>query len=95
MNDLAAVLHLLERDEEAIEMLRQAIAIGKRLGVEELPTFYVNLGAIHLARDMAHLAEQACRSGLNLANRYKDEQAVKEAKHCLETVRVAREKEGK
>ncbi|CAG0914159.1 unnamed protein product [Notodromas monacha] len=94
MNDLSAALHLLEKDEEAIELLRQAIAMGKKLSVPELATYYVNLGAIQLHQNLYHLAEQACRSGYNVAQKFQNSEAEKEALTCLENVRLLKESEG-
>ncbi|KAK7076850.1 Tetratricopeptide repeat protein 19, mitochondrial [Halocaridina rubra] len=86
LNDIGSVCSLQKNYTDAITYLERAIYVAREAQSPDIASFYVNLGAVYLQQGMLAEAEKHCKEGLKLAKNYKNEEALEEAKSCLEEI---------
>lgn len=86
LNDIGSVCSLQKNYTEAISYLEKAIDAARESQSQDIGSFYVNLGAVYLQQGMLLEAERFCKEGLLLARKMKNNEAVDEAKNCLQEI---------
>ncbi|XP_069117258.1 tetratricopeptide repeat protein 19, mitochondrial-like [Argopecten irradians] len=92
LNDLAAVQIIQTRYAQAEVTLQKALVISQAMeSCDTVHAIYSNLGAISLKLSQFDIAESRCSTALKLAKQAGDDFAQKQAKHCLDKVKEARQ----
>lgn len=88
MNDIATVCDRLEKYDEGISYLLQAIEIGKQLpDMNELGAVYVNLGRLYMKKMLLDKARKSCGTGWKLGVTAKNDDIKHEAELCFKEIK--------
>ncbi|XP_013162788.1 PREDICTED: tetratricopeptide repeat protein 19 homolog, mitochondrial [Papilio xuthus] len=88
MNDIATVCDQLEKYDEGISYLLQAIEVGKQLpDMDELGAVYVNLGRLYMKKMLLDKARKSCGAGWKLGVTAKNDDIKREAELCFKEIK--------
>lgn len=86
LNDIATIQIMRENLKDAETTLNQAVEIGTKANVSELPALHSNLGAIYLRTSKLDEAEKNCSIALDKAKEMKNKYAQGQAEFCLKKI---------
>ncbi|XP_022173735.1 tetratricopeptide repeat protein 19 homolog, mitochondrial-like [Myzus persicae] len=90
LNELATLCYVQGKSNKAIQYLRKAEEIGRRLpGMDNFSMIYINLGHIYLEQGLLKEAEKNCMEGMKNATRHNYNEGKKEAEICLAEIKDA------
>lgn len=86
LNDIGTVCDRLGKTDESIGYFKEAIDMGKALGMEDLGTMYVNLGRAYLKTQLLDAARKSCGHAWKLGVMSKNKDVKQEAELCIKQI---------
>lgn len=89
LNNLSCVCAELKEYDSSLQYLNEAIKIAKKIEIEDLSPYHINLGMLYLKQKLLEKAKESCSFGWKMATKYENKEAVEAANRCLEQVKKA------
>lgn len=89
LNNLSVCHAELKEFDKAEKYLNQAIDIAKKLKLEDISPYQINLGMLYFKQKLIERAQEACKKAWLLAIKYDNKDAIEGAERCLDQVKKA------
>jgi tetratricopeptide repeat protein 19 len=89
LNNLSCTCAELKEYEPASRHLKEAIEIAKKIEIEDVSPYHINLGMLFLKEKLHEKAKTSCSLGWKLAKKYENKDAAAAAERCLDEVKKA------
>ncbi|KAI4464256.1 tetratricopeptide repeat protein 19 [Holotrichia oblita] len=87
LNDLGITSWRAGDLESAVNLLKQAIDIGKTMEDQSyVGIFLANLGLIYLQKGMFDAAKKYCKDAFNLGTKFNSTESIEQANYCFEQI---------
>lgn len=89
LNNLSCVYAELKEFDAASKYLKEAIEIAKKIDIDDLSPYHINLGMLSLKQKVLENAKSSCNLGWKIAKQYENKEAIAAAERCLDEVKKA------
>lgn len=89
LNNLSCACAELKEYASAQEYLKEAIEIAKKIDIEDVSPYYVNMGMLYFKQKLFEKAKTSCSQGYKMAKQYENSDATQAADRCLDEVKKA------
>lgn len=89
LNNLSCVCAEMKQYESSLRYLNEAIEIAKKIEIDDLSPYHINLGMLYLKQKLLEKAKASCSMGWKLATKYENKEAISAAERCLDEVKKA------
>jgi tetratricopeptide repeat protein 19, mitochondrial len=86
LNNMSCSCAELQEYDLALKYLNEAIEIAKKINIEDLSPYQINLGMLYIKRKMLENALSSCSQGWKFAKKYDNKDALHAAEKCLEEI---------
>lgn len=92
LNNLSCACVELKEFASAQEYLKEAIEIAKKIDIEDISPYQVNMGMLYFKQKLFDKAKTSCSQGYKMAKQYENKDATEAAERCLDEVKKATSK---
>lgn len=89
LNNLSCVCAELKEYDSSLQYLNEAIKIAKKIDIEDLSPYHINLGMLYIKQKLLEKAKTSCTMGWKMATKYENKEAIEAANRCLDQVKKA------
>jgi tetratricopeptide repeat protein 19 len=89
LNNLSCACAELKEYDSALRYLKETIELAKKIDIEDTSPYHINLGMLYLKQKLLDNAKSSCKNGWQLANKYKNTEAIQASERCLEQIKKA------
>lgn len=89
LNNLSCACAELKEYPSAQEYLKEAIAIAKKIDLDDVSPYHVNMGMLFFKQKLYDKASTSCSQGFKMAKHYENKDALQAADRCLDEVKKA------
>lgn len=89
LNNLSCACAELKEYSSAQDYLKQAIEIAKKIDIEDVSPYHINMGMLYFKQKLHEKAKTSCSNGWKMAKKHENKDAVEAAERCLDEVKKA------
>lgn len=89
LNNLSCTCAELKEYDSASYHLKEAIEIAKKIEIDDVSPYHINLGMLFLKEKLLEKAKSSCNLGWKLAKQYENKEATDAAERCLDEIKKA------
>ncbi|KAG5681393.1 hypothetical protein PVAND_010834 [Polypedilum vanderplanki] len=89
LNNLSCTCAELKEYESASLYLKEAMEIAKKIEIDDVSPYHINLGMLYLKQKLYEKAKVSCNLGWKLSKQYENKEAISAAERCLDQVKTA------
>lgn len=89
LNNLSCACAELKEYASAQDYLNQAITIAKKIEIDDVSPYHVNLGMLYFKQKLFEKAKTSCSTGWKMAKDQENKDALEAAERCLDEVKKA------
>jgi tetratricopeptide repeat protein 19 len=89
LNNLSCTCAELKEYDSASSYLKEAIDIAKKIEIEDISPYHINMGMLFLKQKVLEKAKTSCNLGWKMAKQYENKDATSAAERCLDEVKKA------
>jgi tetratricopeptide repeat protein 19 len=89
LNNLSCACAELREFASAQEYLKEAIEIAKKIDIDDVSPYHVNMGMLYFKQKIYEKAKTSCSQGYKMAKHHENKDATEAAERCLDEVKKA------
>jgi tetratricopeptide repeat protein 19, mitochondrial len=89
LNNLSCACAELKEYSSAQDYLKQAIEIAKKIDIEDVSPYHINLGMLFFKQKLYKKAQESCSQGWKISKQHENKEANEAANRCLDEVKKA------